>query len=262
MNVPWNSTHAEMKATVALLFTFTAGFIDIVGYITVYHVFVAHMTGATVHLGNKLVTRSWPDVARAASVVASFVGGSVIGRTVIEMGARRRVRTAATFVLAGEVLLVLAFLWLGSSVLKEFTPQAIPLSVACLLLALLAIAMGLQTAILTRIGPLTIHTTFVTGMLNKLAQEVARWLFWAHDSWRQRTSFRAFVRSSGQHTSFRNARFMAAIWFSYAVGSVAGTWTNSKWRLTSLYLPVFILLVSIAVDQLHPLSIEEEKDQS
>jgi len=140
--------------------------------------------------------------------------------------------------------------------------QAIPLSVACLLLALLVTAMGLQTAILTRIGPLTIHTTFVTGMLNKFAQEVARWLFWAHDTWRQRTSFRAFVRSLGQHTSFRNARFMAAIWFSYAVGSVAGTWTNSKWRLTSLYLPVLILLVSIAVDQLHPLSIEEEKDQS
>jgi hypothetical protein len=29
--------------------------------------------------------------------------------------------------------------------------------------------MGTQTATLTRIGPLTIHTTFVTGMLNKFA---------------------------------------------------------------------------------------------
>lgn len=262
MQVPWNTVHVEMKGAIALLFTFTAGFIDIVGYITVYHVFTAHMTGATVHLGNKLVSRSWPDVARAASVVVSFVAGSVIGRTVIEMGARRRVRTAATFAIAAEVFLVLSFLWLGSSALKQFAPQAMPLSMACLLLALLASAMGLQTAILTRIGPLTIHTTFVTGMLNKLAQEVARWLFWAHDSWRQRVSLRTFVRSSRQHTSFRNARFMAAIWFSYLAGSVAGTWTNSRWRLSALYLPVFILLVSIAVDQVQPLSIEEEKDQS
>lgn len=138
MQVQWNSAHARMKATVALLFTFTAGFIDIVGYLTVYHVFVAHMTGATVHLGNKLVTRNWPDVARAASVVASFVAGSVIGRTLIETGARRRIRTAASSAIALEVVLVLTFLWLGTSVSRQFTAQAIPLSIASVLLALLA----------------------------------------------------------------------------------------------------------------------------
>lgn len=262
MQVAWNSSHTEIKATVALLFAFTAGFIDIVGYITVYHVFVAHMTGITVHLGNRLVTRSWPDAARAGSVLGSFIAGSIMGRALIEMGARRRIRTAATAAIGAELLLVLAFLWFGSSVLKQFAAQAMPLSTACLLLVLLAAAMGLQTATLTRIGPLTIHTTFVTGMLNKLAQEVTRWLFWVHDSWRQHLSFRAFVRSSGKQASFRNALFMAAIWFSYAVGSVAGTWTNSRWRLTALYLPAFILLVSIAADQLQPLSIEEEKDRS
>jgi hypothetical protein len=36
-------------------------------------------------------------------------------------------------------------------------------------LATLAAAMGIQTATLTGIGPLTAHTTFVTGMINKLA---------------------------------------------------------------------------------------------
>jgi uncharacterized membrane protein YoaK (UPF0700 family) len=262
MQVPWNSSHAEVKAAIALLLTFTAGFIDIVGYITVYHVFVAHMTGATVHLGNKLVTRSWPDVARAGSVLASFVGGSVIGRGLIEMGARRRIRTAATFAIAAEAVLILVFLWVGSSVQQQFAAQSIPLFISCLLLVLLATAMGLQTATLTRIGPLTIHTTFVTGMLNKLAQEVTRWLFWLHDSWQEHASFGSMVRSSHEHTSFRNARFMAGIWFSYMVGSVAGTWTNSRWKLAALYLPVSILLLSIVVDQVRPLSIEEERDQS
>ncbi len=262
MQPPWNSAHAQIKAIVALLLTFTAGFIDIVGYITIYHVFVAHMTGATVHFGNELVTRSWPDVARAGSVLTSFVGGSVIGRALIEMGARRRIRTAATSGLAAEALLVLAFLWIGSSVLRQFAPQAIPLSTACLLLALLATAMGLQTATLTRIGPLTIHTTFVTGMLNKLAQEVTRWLFWLHDSWTQHAGFGTLMRKSAEHASFRNAKFMTAIWFSYLLGSVAGTWTNSRWRLAALYLPVSILLLSIAADQFQPLSIEEEQDQS
>lgn len=262
MALPGKTTHAKTKSAVALLLTFTAGIVDIVGYITVYHLFVAHMTGTTVHLGNKLESGSWPDAAKAATIIASFVLGSIVGRAVIEAGSRSHKRTVASSTLAAEAMLVLAFVWLGAAVLKQFTPETIPLGMACVLVALLATAMGLQTATLTRVGPLTIHTTFVTGMLNKLAQETARWLFWIHDSWRQHASLSSFVRSSGHHTAFRNARFMTAIWFSYMIGSVMGTWMDARWRTAALYLPVSILLISIAVDQAHPLSIEEEKDQS
>lgn len=49
------------------------------------------------------------------------------------------------------------------------------------ILSLFAGAMGIQTATLTRIGPLTVHTTFVTGRRNKLAQLVTRWIFLEHD---------------------------------------------------------------------------------
>ena len=47
--------------------------------------------------------------------------------------------------------------------------------------------MGLQTATLTRIGPLTIHTTFVTGMLNKFAQLLAHGMYHAYDLLRARS---------------------------------------------------------------------------
>ncbi|HEV2399683.1 MAG TPA: YoaK family protein [Candidatus Sulfotelmatobacter sp.] len=262
MALPGKSTHAKTKSAVALLLTFTAGIVDIVGYITVYHLFVAHMTGTTVHLGNKLEGGSWADAARAGIILASFVAGSVLGRAVLEAGFRSHKRTVASSTLAAEAVLVLAFVWFGAVVLRHFTPETIPLGTACLLAALLAGAMGLQTATLTRIGPLTIHTTFVTGMLNKMAQEAARWLFWMHDTWRQSANVAHFVRSSGQHASFRNAQFMMAIWFSYMIGSVTGTWMDARWKTAALYVPVLILLVSIAVDQVQPLSIEEENDQS
>jgi hypothetical protein len=36
---------------------------------------------------------------------------------------------------------------------------------------------------------------------------------------------------------------------------------NSKWSLGALYVPVFLLLVSAALDQFRPLSLEEEQDQ-
>lgn len=253
------STRAKAKATIALLLTFAAGIVDIVGYITLYHSFVSHMTGNTVHLGSQLVTGNWAQSAKAATVIASFVVGSVIGRAVIETGARRRNRAIATITLLLEAVLILLATWLYP--VLPGNPQPPGLGRLCVLLALLAGAMGMQTATLTRIGPLTIHTTFVTGMLNKLAQSLSQWFFWIYDSRGQNASAAQILRSSGQQAAFRNARLMAAIWITYMFGSVAGTWMNSQWKIASLYVPVLILVVSAATDQVQPLSIEEEKEQ-
>lgn len=261
MRSPSQKSHARVKAVIAILLTFTAGIVDIVGYVTVYHLFVAHMTGTTVHLGNKLEIGAWADVARASVIVATFVAGSVAGRMVIEGGARTRKRTVASMTMAAEAVLVLVSVWVGAAVLKQPAAKTIPVGLSCVLLGLLAAAMGLQTATLTRIGPLTIHTTFVTGMLNKLAQETARWLFWIHDAWGEHRNIIGFIGKSRKHTSFRNAAFMTAIWFSYITGSIAGTWMDSRWKIAALYLPACILIASIVVDQLQPLSLEEEKDQ-
>ncbi len=262
MQSPSQKSHARVKGGIAVVLTFAAGFVDVVGYMTVYHLFVAHMTGTTVHLGNKLEIGAWPEAAKAGVVLASFVVGSVMGRAVIEAGARRGRRTVASITMAAEAALVLGFVGIGSIVLKQFSPETIPVGSACLLLGLLAAAMGLQTATLTRIGPLTIHTTFVTGMLNKLAQEITRWLFWLHDTWGEHRRLADFITGSGKQSAFRNALFMGAIWLTYMVGSIAGTWMDFRWKVAALYLPVAILIASIALDQVRPLSLEEEKEQS
>jgi uncharacterized membrane protein YoaK (UPF0700 family) len=57
------------------MLTFSAGMVDIVGYIALYHWFVAHMTGDTVHLGNQLVTGNWSEAEKAATVIGSFILG-------------------------------------------------------------------------------------------------------------------------------------------------------------------------------------------
>jgi uncharacterized membrane protein YoaK (UPF0700 family) len=43
-------TRRHAKSIVALLLTFAAGNIDIVGYLAIYKILTAHMTGDTVHL--------------------------------------------------------------------------------------------------------------------------------------------------------------------------------------------------------------------
>jgi len=70
------------------------------------------------------------------------------------------------------------------------------------------------------------------------------------------------IIGSRKQKAFRNVLFMTAIWVSYMLGSIAGTWMDFRWKVAALYLPVVILIASIAVDQVRPLSLEEERDQS
>jgi uncharacterized membrane protein YoaK (UPF0700 family) len=261
MQAPGHSPRLKAKSIIALWLTFAAGIVDIVGYLAVYHTFVAHMTGDTVHLGNKLAIADWNEAAKPAAVIVSFIIGSIIGRAVIEAGARKHRRTVASVTLLAEVVLIMVFTWLGEPIAHPSQSQLISLRAVCGLLALLAAAMGLQTATLTRIGPLTVHTTFVTGMLNKFAQAVSEWLFWVHDELRGKARLAAILRASRQHSAFQSAYFVFAIWISYMVGAVAGTWMNSHWSLRTMYIPAAILFLAVAVDQFRPLSIEEEQEQ-
>jgi uncharacterized membrane protein YoaK (UPF0700 family) len=93
------------KAAVALLLTFAAGCVDIVGYLTLDRVFTAHMTGETVHLAEDVLQQRWPDTAKPAVVVAAFLAGSAVGRTIIEIGSRNRVASIASATLLVEAAL-------------------------------------------------------------------------------------------------------------------------------------------------------------
>lgn len=232
--------------------------VDIVSYLAVYHLFVAHMTGDTVHLGHYLVLGNLAQASRAGTVIGSFVLGSIAGRSIIEVGLRRKMRSVATIALLIEAGLILAPVW-GT---PGAASQAQSIGTVYWMLAVLAAAMGMQTATLTRIGPLTIHTTFVTGMLNKLSQEVSRWLFWVHDEFRRRASWSDLLHGSKQHNSARNAAFMLGIWCCYLLGSLLGTWMSLRWSARSLYIPVALLGMAAVIDQVWPLSLEEEKDQA
>lgn len=262
MQVVPQTQHATAKSIVAVLLTFTAGTVDIVGYVRVYHFFTANMTGDTVHLGNKLMIGAWAEALKAGVTIVSFVGGSVAGRAMIEWAARKGARNVASLTLILEALLIATFVWTSTLVLGPAGIHPASAGPICGLLSLLATAMGLQTASLTRIGPLTIHTTFVTGMLNKGAQAISQWLFWLHDEWHKGARVAQLLRRSGGHSGFRTAKFMSAIWFCYMAGAAVGTVMNSRWSTRCLYMAVLLLLLATGIDQMYPLSLEEEQDQA
>ena len=240
-----------VKAAIALSLTFAAGFVDITGALTIYDIFAAHMTGTTVRMGQHLLHRNLHAAGLSAAVLLAFVIGSLIGRVAIEAASRRKFRNVASFTVFLEACLLFAVIWLAPATLAAGDKDA-----DIFLMAMLAVAMGLQTATLTRIGPLTVHTTFVTGMINKLCQLVSHWLFSSYD----------LIFASGANESRkligRQATFIFSIWLFYFAGACCGTWLSKLWRIHAFYVPFCILLLVIAVDLIHPLSIEEEREQS
>jgi uncharacterized membrane protein YoaK (UPF0700 family) len=243
----------RLKGRIALLLSFSAGFVDIVGFLAVYRAFAAHMTGNTVHLGNDLIEGNWGGSLVAVTVLGSFVAGSVLGRMIIEAAARRKLRTVASLTLGAEALMLV-----GCVLLSSVASAHRSAGETCLLLALLAGSMGLQTATLTRIGPLTVHTTFVTGMLNKFAQLVSHALFQSYDLARTQD---AAIRIKRRDT-ISQASFIFAVWAFYLAGATSGSALASRWTLHALYLPVVLIGFAIVADQFKPLAVEEEKDQS
>jgi uncharacterized membrane protein YoaK (UPF0700 family) len=125
------SSRVKAESAVALLLTFAAGLVDIVGFITLYHSFVAHMTGTTVHLDNRLVLGDWTQAAKAATVIASFVIGFAVGRAIIELGVRFRQRKVATISLSLRLLWSLQPLKPIRSSLEERTTKPCGRSVFC-----------------------------------------------------------------------------------------------------------------------------------
>ena len=249
--------HSE-KSAVAIVLTFAAGCVDIVGYLSAYHTFTAHMTGNTVHLGNSLVSGDVKEAGLAGLVLIAFVGGSLAGRALIEVGARSRIRAIASWTLGIEAALLAI---VASRALGAFRAES-GLQYPKTALGLLAFAMGLQTATITRVGGLTVHTTFVTGMINKFCQLVSQVIFDTFDVVTGKTTPAATERLHHRQRTVRKAWFIFSIWCAYTVGAIAGTGLESKWELRSLFVPVALLCVAIIADQVLPLSLEEEKDQS
>ncbi len=200
---------------------------------------------------------TWPDrFARSFSYVVAMV----LTRAAIEIAGRKGVRRIASCTLAVEAILLFLFARVTPAMhLGEIVDRHSPAYFT--LVALLSFAMGVQTATLTRVGPLTIYTTFVTGTLTKMSESLTRVLFWAHDQIKHGIASH-IVGLAFKQEDVRHSTILAATWGSYVIGAAVGTVSKERWELRSLYLPVALLAAFILIDQLWPIDVAEERHQT
>jgi uncharacterized membrane protein YoaK (UPF0700 family) len=148
-----------------LVLTFTTGLVDAVSYLGLGHVFTANMTGNIVFLGFGLAgSGGLPVVAPLISLGAFLLGAGAGGVLAARLGERHPQHIARA--LAIEVSLIGVAAVLAGAL--DVHPNALSGDV---LIALLALAMGVRNATVRGLGVPDLTTTVLTMTLTGLAAE-------------------------------------------------------------------------------------------
>ena len=260
MHEPAHLTSAD-RITAALLLTAVGGFVDAIGWLSLFHVFTANMSGNSIHVGMAAGKLDGWTLLRFSCAIMAYVLALILTRIALEAGARVGLRRIASFTFALEAALLLAFMYVATP-LQQGHLANLDSTLHLGMVALLAFAMGMQTATLTHLGPLTVYTTFVTGTLTKFAESVTRVVFWIHDAISGGTRLLQIVRDMPSNEDAVSSIFLLCIWISYVVGAALGTLTKGRWQLHALYFPVGVLLCLIALDLGRPIAAYEEQRQA
>ncbi|MFJ4776130.1 YoaK family protein [Streptomyces sp. NPDC088762] len=153
---PEGHPHAHL-APLLLVLTFASGLVDAVSFLGLGRVFVANMTGNVVFLGFALAGTGGLSAPASATALAAFTGGALLG------GRWRRDTGAARLLsplVAGQAGLVGVALAAQAWGLGRYA-----------VLVPLAAGMGLQNAVVHRLGVPDLTTTVLTRTLTGLAAD-------------------------------------------------------------------------------------------
>jgi uncharacterized membrane protein YoaK (UPF0700 family) len=135
--------------------TVVTGLVDSFSYLSLGHVFVANMTGNVVFLGFALVGIGGISVIASLTALLAFAAGAALGGRLV-----REPRPHRGFLLAATCL-VQAGLVLAAATLVTVAGAAAFAS-RLVLIALLAVALGGQNAVVRRLGVPDLTTTVLT----------------------------------------------------------------------------------------------------
>lgn len=236
------------KVNIAVAMTWAAGFVDLVGYVSLYGLYTSHMTGNTVAMARHISELQWAGVVRRGWPILTFVFGLMFGAFMYEAEERRNIKLPFPPAIGLEALLIAVFIaaGIGSGFKADIPPQ--PAGKFFVMVALLAIPMGIQNVAIRKVGGINVYTTFVTGSLVKFAENLSQYLFWLHDRTRRRFRRRIVkvLRVSPRTLPFQRAALTLGLWVAYLGGAVCGGFSIQRWALLGMIIP-FVLLSAIAL---------------
>ncbi|HET8668034.1 MAG TPA: YoaK family protein, partial [Terriglobales bacterium] len=238
-----------------------AGFVDATGYMLLSHIYTSNMTGNSIELSMHFIDGRWSEVLRRGWPVLMFVCGLVLSAIVTEVCVRREFLSFSAITLGLEATLIAIFIHFGGSAFYHGEIHTSSLWNFNFLVALLAVAMGLQNQTITKIGALSLYTTHVTGTLTKFGAELSEYIFWLHDrahTWRRLLSA---LRLSSRRGDFRRLTVNMGLWIWFVIGAICAVSAKQKWHVHALIAPIIVLIALIWVDVTRPIAASAEEQQ-
>ena len=148
-----------------LILTMITGMVDAVSFLALGHVFVANMTGNVVFLGFALSGAIGLSIPASLVAIAAFLGGGLAGGFLAERFRGHRGRLLRTGLAVEFPLLALGV------VIAAAGGDPVEHGRRYVLIAVLAVAMGIQNAVARRLAVPDLTTTVLTMTLTGIAAD-------------------------------------------------------------------------------------------
>ena len=225
-----------------LMLTWAAGSVDAISYLGLDRVFTANMTGNTVLLGLALGQGRGFAALRSLIALGGFGLGVGIGAMVVDRGPKQgdwpRGVTGAIFI-EGIILGLFTITW-------HFPGTVRGGGLVYALIALSAIAMGIQSAAIRHLNVPGVATTYITGTLTSVVAGTVSWLGPAEiPSSTPKLAGATVVPASAPAARKHAARLQGAVFFVYGLAAVASGFLQARWPPLVTLSPLFAVALVV-----------------
>ena len=246
--------HSPVRAAIlAMVLPGVAGAVNATGFLEV-GIYTSHVTGNVARAGIELAESHRDQALLAAGAVGFFLLGVIFAAVMVEF-ARRQERARYSIPLLVEALVLSALMGTTELHLSQRVPFVWT--------GLLAFAMGLQNALVTRISGAVVRTTHLTGIATDMGIELVRFTLWSRGELRAQRG--GLARLRGLYRLFRNREFdrlwlHLRIFTSFLVGALVGPLLYLSLGAHSLGLPVLVVVCLAAFDAVRGLDPRHEQE--
>jgi uncharacterized membrane protein YoaK (UPF0700 family) len=209
-----------MPALFPVALAFVAGYVDTLGFIALFGLFTAHVTGNFVLIGSELVASTHGVLIKLLAFPAFIV--AVIAARMIVLWARRRGYRPSPVLLGVQAVLLAAFMtagWLALPLQDSSSPLALTAGIFG------AAAMGTQNAASRLLWSTLTPTTVMTGNVTQLVIDLV--------------DLARGEREPG--VTARAKRFFGSV-VAFGIGAISGAFAFHAFSFIGLVLPIAIVL--------------------
>lgn len=217
---------------VAFALAAIAGAVDGIGYIILAHIFTSHMSGNTVALMLHVASGNWREAWRHFEPIVAFFCGVLFGLGATDALVQTKLARTFGAIAVTEIVLLVAF-FLVAHPAEQW------------MVVLPAGAMGIQNAMLRRVGHHSVRTTYMTGMLTSCAQGLVE------------AVAAKIGKDEAAPEKFKDFLLYGGIWLAFAIGGIIGALLQLRHGSVSLFLPIGGLAALILYDIFDPVSKPE-----